>query len=235
MARVVWSAINEGLYHEVVANGYVVTSGADAAGYFFAVLSLSDGKTVWQRILSAGCSAPLVVDSLTFTGSCDSQGNPLLEARNLGTGRLAWSQPGHWTIQRGDANQLFATDSAGAVVALNPLTGQQEYTLSQAVTVLAADTSRAYATCGSQGQDLCAYNLSTGTLEWQEAFTTALAAEAGGVLYLDSGYALNAATGQIIKAMPFGSPPASALAVGDGRIAAVTAPRILDLYGLSGY
>jgi outer membrane protein assembly factor BamB len=231
--KLVWSAGDEGLQQAVVANGYVVTSGSDGSGDYFAVLNLSDGKTVWDWATECGpVTSPVVIDSLTFVGNCDSN---TLEARHLGTGTLAWSAPDIDAIQRGDANELFATDSAGAVVALNPLTGQQEYTLSQAVTVLAADTSRAYATCGSQGQDLCAYNLSTGTLEWQEAFTTALAAEAGGVLYLDSGDALNAATGKFIKTMPFVSPPASALAVGDGRIAAVTAPRILDLYGLSGY
>ena len=64
-----------------------------------------------------------------------------------------------------------------------------------------------------------------------------LVAEAAGVLYLDSGFALNAGTGQYITTIwqsPSNS-PATALAVGDGRIAVVSEPRILDLYGLRGY
>jgi hypothetical protein len=87
---------------------------------------------------------------------------------------------------------------------------------------------------------MCAYNLSTGAMEWQSSqfsVTPALAAEAGGVLYLDIGDALNAATGRVIKVLNTGNidAPATALAVGDGRIAAVSDPRVLDLFGLPGY
>jgi hypothetical protein len=55
------------------------------------------------------------------------------------------------------------------------------------------------------------------------------------VLYLDSGYALDTATGKALTALwdPFIS-LATKLAVGDGRIAAVIDPRVLDLYGLQG-
>ena len=46
---------------------------------------------------------------------------------------------------------LYVTNPSGAVVDLNPLTGQVKYMLSdQAVNVLAVDASRLYATCGSQ-------------------------------------------------------------------------------------
>jgi outer membrane protein assembly factor BamB len=56
--KLVWSATNEGLYQAVVANGYVVTSGADAAGSFSAVLNVSNGKTVWERIPECGDAPP---------------------------------------------------------------------------------------------------------------------------------------------------------------------------------
>jgi hypothetical protein len=77
-------------------------------------------------------------------------------------------------------------------------------------------------------------------LEWQDTQFAApsLVAEATGVLYLDSGIALNAGTGKYIRTIwqPSSSnPKATAIAVGDGRIAVVPAPRILDLYGLPGY
>jgi outer membrane protein assembly factor BamB len=243
----VWSASpSEGLNQSVVSNGYVLTAGIDAAGYFFYVLNLSNGKTVWES--TNGCMpspwTPLVVSSLAMLYGCDSAGNTTIEARQLGTGSLVWQLAGRWTLQRGASNakQLFATNPTGTVVALNPLTGQDEYSLNGAIDVLAVDNSRAYATCGSQGEYVCAYDVSTGTLEWQDTqliplfdFAT-LAAEAGGVLYLNTGAALNAATGNLIKALPFDSNSlATALAVGDGRIAAVSDPRVLDLFGLPGY
>ena len=40
--------------------------------------------------------------------------------------------------------------------------------------------------------------------------------------------------GQVIKKLWSPSPAANALAVGDGRIAVVSDPRVLDLYGLPG-
>ena len=72
-------------------------------------------------------------------------------------------------------------------------------------------------------------------MEWQDtnlAASPTLAAEADGVLYLGFGTALNAATGTVIKKVWSGQ--ATALAVGDGRIAVTTDPRILDLFGLHG-
>ena len=58
------------------------------------------------------------------------------------------------------------------------------------------------------------------------------AAEAGGVLYTDQGLALDTSNGKILTALWQGT--AAWLAVGGGRIAAVTDPRIVDLYGLPG-
>ena len=59
------------------------------------------------------------------------------------------------------------------------------------------------------------------------------------MLYLNTGVAVNAATGKAIATIwgsaIFGPQPATALAVGDGRIAVVTNPRIIDLYGQPGY
>ena len=53
------------------------------------------------------------------------------------------------------------------------------------------------------------------------------------MLYLDQGDALDTATGKTLAAL-WGPSAATALAVGDGRIAVVTDPRIVDLYGLPG-
>ncbi len=246
----VWSAGGaNGLTQAVVVGSYVVTAGmaANTDGYNISVLNLSDGKPIWSN---GGCQTskspdPVVVGLLVMGYGCDSQNNPSIEARNLTTGTLVWSLPGNWTLQRGDlassaGRHLYATDPSGTVEDLNPHTGQVEYSLSQAVNVLAVDTSRVYASCGNQGSDVCGYNISTGALEWQSTqliSSAALAAEADGVLYLNYGIALNAATGQVIKLLwaLFNANFPTAMAVGGGRIAVASDPRVLDLFGLKGY
>jgi hypothetical protein len=229
---------------------YVVTAGDDAAGYAFSVLNVSNGKQVWTKYEcdSAGVNPPaLVVGLQVMTYGCDGQGNETIEAHNLATGALTWSLSGNWVLQRGDLSgstgqYLYVTDPSGTVEALNPHTAQVQYSLNGATNVLAVDTSRVYAACG--GTRVCAYNLSTGALEWRSGFLNTntpptLAAEADGVLYVDEGSALNAMTGKVISTL-WGSPgevnpTATALAVGDGRIAVVTDPRVIDLYGQPGY
>jgi hypothetical protein len=160
----------------------------------------------------------------------------------LGGGEAqAWSRPGVWGLQRGDTDastgrHLYATNPNGTVVSLNPLTGKWQYQLAGATHVLAVATSRVFADCGSLG--VCAYSIASGSRQWNEqpGSATDLAASAGGVLYLDQGLALNTGTGATMATLWAGS-QASALAVGNGRIAVVTAPagQVLKLYGLSGY
>ncbi len=246
----IWSSTPFGvgpLSEAVKVGSYVITEGSDAAGTEVSVLKFSDGKLVWHN---DGCNGPvngpagLVVGLLVMSYGC--QGNQTIEARNLASGALVWSLAGRWALQRGDLSgsagkHLYVTKPSGTVADLNPQTGKVEYSLSQAVNVLAVDSSRVYATCGSKGKYVCAYNTGTGALEWQNKqlallnATPALAAEADGVLYLDSGDALNAATGKVIKTLASYNSLATALAVGDGRIAVVSDPRVLDLFGLPGY
>jgi hypothetical protein len=97
--------------------------------------------------------------------------------------------------------------------------------------VLAVDNLRAYALCATF--DVCAYNLTSGKQVWQAGpgLSTDMAAEAGGVLYLDNGAALNTGTGKTITTVWAGLQPTD-LAVGDGRIAVVSDPRVVDLFGL---
>ena len=239
----VWSAHYDLPVTEAVAAGsYVITIGENLNAYItVTVRNITDGTIAWSNIGCAGEVLAVVVNSLVMSYGCSPQDSATLDARNLATGALAWSLPDGWGLQRGDQSgangkHLYATDPTGTVVDLNPLTGQAEYSLSQAATVLAVDNSLVYATCGSQGQDLCGYNIGTGALEWQDTqlnITPALAAEADGVLYLNYGSALNTATGKRITYL-WRSGEGSALAVGDGRIATVSG-RIIDLYGLQGY
>lgn len=228
----------------VAPTGYVVTAASWVDSTLFTVRKLSSGAVVWSN--SGGCFPSdtqvvnaLVVARMVIWASDDcNTGAGTLTARNLATGAVAWSLPGQWQVQRGDTGQaaghhLYVTTPGGTVAALDPLTGNTQYSLAGATTVLAVDTSRVYADCGSQG--VCAYSTTNGTQLWsaQPGYTAKLAAEAGGVLYLDQGEALNAATGQAIVRL--WSSAARALVIGDGRIAAVTDPRVIDLYGLPGY
>ena len=242
----VWTTSMPGagpLGEATVPGSFVLAGGADSGGNDVAVFNLSSGKVIWH---SGGCgfTGALVVGGLVISDGCDSQGNPTLQAWTLAAGSVVWTQDGDWTLWRGDlggagGTHLYATNPAGSVVDLNPRTGTVEYTLSGAVNVLAVDRSRVYATCGGNGTFVCGYNISTGAQEWKntQPRVTTIAAEADGVLYTGpAGSALNAATGKII-AQIWGSSLynfVTAMAVGDGRIAVVGDPRVLDLYGLPG-
>jgi outer membrane protein assembly factor BamB len=137
----------------VVDNSYVITAGENAGGYEVSALNLSNGKPAWSHDDCGGGGAPsalpLVVGQLVISYGCNSAGNEIIEGNNLATGTIEWSLPGYWNLQRGDLDDsagrhLYATTPGGLVVDLNALTGQETYTLSQAVNVLAVDRSRVY-------------------------------------------------------------------------------------------
>jgi hypothetical protein len=206
------------------------------------VFNLANGSLVWSTQQGCGIGGhAVVVHLVVISYGCDAQGSETLEGNSLATGAMLWSRPGHWRIQSGDLSgsagkHLYATNPSGTTVALNPLTGQVQYSLGT-VGVLAVDSSRLYANCAS---GICAYDINTGVLDWQGyPGGASIAAEADGVLYLNSGAALNAATGKVITTiwggMEIAAEASAAIAVGDGRIAVVSDPRVLDLYGLPGY
>jgi outer membrane protein assembly factor BamB len=224
----------------VVSGAYVVAAGdSPGTGDVVSVRRLATGTAVWHRLTpSCAPGAVLVVAQLVMSISCDQNHAGTLTARDLATGALAWSRAGGWQLQRGDTNaaggrHLYVTNPRGTVAGLSPLTGKTQYSLARATHVLAVDSSRAYATCGNLG--VCAYSTTTGRRRWHAQLSPApaTATEAGGVLYLDQGLALNAGTGRTISALWSGG-QATSLVVGDGRIAVVTDPRVLDLYGLPG-
>jgi hypothetical protein len=241
----VWSeptSADEGaLWQMVVSGGYVAASGdSPGSGNVVSVRRLTTGAQVWFRD-SNECDGRvvLVVAQVVLSHSCDLNNNETLVASKLSTGAKLWSLPGSWALLRGDTDaasgrHVYATNPAGQIVGLDPLTGKTQYTLAGATSVLAVDNTRAYADCGSLG--VCAYNTTTGKQRWhsQPGVTPATAAEAGGVLYLDQGIALNTGTGQSITTLWAADLTARSLVVGDGRIAVITDPRVIDLFGLPG-
>jgi outer membrane protein assembly factor BamB len=227
------------LLQMVVSGGLVVASGTSAgSGNVVSVHRLATGALVWSRGSGACDSDALVVAKLVISYRCRQDGASSVFARTF-TGSKVWSLHGGWRLQRGDTDaagghHLYVTSPTGTVVSLDPLTGAAQYSLAGASHVLAVDNTRVYAVC-ARGAAVCAYNSTSGNKRWQAATaaTVKLAAEAGGVLYLDQGQALNTGTGQTIATL-WQFLTTTSLAVGDGRIAAVTDPRVLDLYGLPG-
>lgn len=234
------------LDHFVLSSGYVVAIGEPAAAtpdVVVAVYKVATGEQVWSTVrrVSANCNAfgmrVLVAAGQVVYPSCIAKGSALV-ARDLATGARTWTRAGAW--QLGGANSdsptaghhLYAVDSAGNVQDLIPQSGRTRFTLAGATRYLAVDGRRVYGNCGTS--DLCAYDQATGARLWvRPGRSTSLAASAGGVLYLADGSVLNAATGADITTLWAGT--ATDLSVGNGHVAVVVEPRILDLYGLRGY
>jgi PQQ-like domain len=229
----------------VVADGLVIGSGASAgSGTVVSAHQASDGKLVWQQGYGCGggTGPAVVVGGVVVFAACTVANNtPFLQGDSLATGARLWRRSGTWQVQRGDlaasaGKNVFAS-SGGSVFDLNPLTGATRYTLTGAGSVLAVGSSQVYANCSTV--NLCGYQLSDGHQLWQHSNgAQQLVVEAGGVLYLGDGEALNATSGAHLSYVweePNPNLPAEALAVGEGRIAVVDDPRVLDLYGLSGF
>jgi outer membrane protein assembly factor BamB len=227
-----------------VSNGLVASAGrSPGSGPQLSVRRIGTGALVWKSNSDASCNGRmLVVAQVVITGGDCNAGTQAIIGRKLASGARVWQRAGVWALQRGDASALaghhvFVTNPKGTIVSLNPLTGRTQYQLRQATAVLAVGSTQAYAACGA---DICAYNTSDGSMRWKVSvgFTPSLASEAGHVLYLDGGLALNTGNGKTLATLWTGR-SALSLAISDGRIAAVTAPpftlsKVIDLYGLTG-
>jgi outer membrane protein assembly factor BamB len=223
----------------VVSDGYVVAIGSSAGdGQVLTVRRVSDGAAVWTRATGQCGEAArvLVVGGLVVASSCGSSAH--LVAYHLASGTAAWSRWGVWRLDRGNlaapsASQLFAMDPGGRLMDLRPQTGHTRLHLAGATSVLAVDGKRAYARCG--GWSICAYWTGDGTRAWRISGGSPFATEAGGVLYLADGRAVRASTGAVLRHIFWHAGRASAVVVGEGRIAASLGDDSLSLYGLPGW
>ena len=225
----------------VVSGNYLAETGSTlGSGEATSVLRVSNGSQVWLESGGNECAndgGAVVEAGLMVHDHCDNNGRSSIEADRLATGAKVWSRPGEWHVVRGDSDtsagrHLYATHR-GTVYDLNPATGAIQHTLSGAIDVLAVDATQAYATCSSD--QLCAYNGATGAKVWTTYEGSTFAAEAGGLLYMQSGYVLKTSTGDEVTLLDNTYPDvASAVVVGDGRVAMVSEPRVLDLFGLAG-
>ena len=229
-----------GFGSSVVSQGFVVFEGETvASGTQVTVRRLSNGSLVWTHQYNNDCNlqgGPLVVHSLVVHQACTKTGQVVLSGDRLTTGKRVWARYKNWQPVAGDRDSvagthLFVQDNGGVVRELVAANGHDGYTVSGANRLLAIGPQRLFATCGS---GVCGYALGSGAQTWSESefLPQPLAAVAGGVVYLGNGTVLRADTGRELKFLWSGN--ASWLAVGNGRIATVADPRVLDVYGLPG-
>jgi outer membrane protein assembly factor BamB len=235
----VWQKfVGPGLGDLIESGPYVVSAGGTfASGAYLSVLRTYNGSEVWSQSSDCGSVPIVVAGGNVIHATCDQNDNPELAAYQLTTGALMWSRPGNWHVFRADSStaadaQVYVANPAGNVVALSAQTGDPLYRPHGAKNVLAADRRQVYAACGVSADKVCAYAKATGVQQWKAAQPATLASVGGGVVYLSDGAALNARTGAV-RTMLWRSRNATSLAVGDGRVAAVTRQRKVALYGLS--
>lgn len=239
--KLVWTqGTGSALASMVVSGNYVVVTGASVgSGQATSVLRVTTGAVVWRKygqVCGTVGLAVVVVDQQVVVHTCDEDTYAVsLTAYRLTTGALSWTRAIDWPIERGDsgvagARHLFVKDDDGNIDDLDPATGVTQYINFDATGVLAVDTGRVYARCGTS---VCAFGLTSGDTLWSTPDSSKMAAVANGVLYLSNGRVLNAETGAALGRV-FTTGTASILFVAGGRVSAVTSAPTLALYGLAG-
>ena len=167
----------------VVSGGYVIAAGGSpGSGTDVAVRRISTGAAVWDHSFTCAVNGTLlVVDQRVIYSACGPDGTaPRMVADAVATGAKSWTRSGAWQPLRGDAaassgRHLYALSPSGRVVDLSPSSGKTRFGLAGAASVLAVDSTRAYASCGSFS--VCAFRTATGKLIWSSeesgSFTSA--------------------------------------------------------------
>lgn len=241
----VWDKfVGPGLGDLVESGPYVVSAGGTfASGDYLSVLRAYNGSRVWATTSDCGSVPVVVAGGNVIRATCDDNDNPELAAYRLATGAVAWTRPGSWHVFRADSDtapdaQVYVTNPSGETVAISAVTGDDLYQLAGAANVLAADDHQVYAACATHAASVCAYDKATGAERWTAAHPATLASVGGGVIYLSDGSALNTESGALLRRLwrsttATTTVPATAIAVGDGRVAVVRKRLKVDLYGLS--
>ena len=223
----------------VVSGGFVITAGVSVqAGSVLTALRASTGAVAWSKYAYwGGANAIVVAGKVIYDSYADDAGSSLA-AYALATGVRSWQRSGDWDVQRGDndgattGHHIYAATESGVVNDINPKNGATRFVLSGAGYVIADDAKHVYAMC--HRTSVCAYDTATGAPQWTRTNIGVQysAAAANGLFYSVHGQVVDSATGRTVRTFPY---KASALVVGDGRIAVVgTYNRYLSLYGLPG-
>jgi hypothetical protein len=240
--KLVWSQATYSVLTSMVVSGnYLVETGSTlGSGQSTAALRVTTGAVLWNTT-GDDCYAPVgltvvVVAAQVVTHTCNQDtGATSLTAYRLATGAVSWTRAVDWSIERGDsgvagARHLFVKDDKGDIEDLDPVTGATDYVNATATSVLAVDTTRVYARCGTA---VCAFTLATGANLWSTPDNSTVAAVANGVLYLSDGRMLNSVTGAALARL-YSTGSASVLFIAGGRVGAVVSARTVSLYGRAG-
>lgn len=231
----VWSTPaygGNGVFDAVVEGNTVLAyENGDGGRNFTEAFDLSTGKSLWHAERCDVSPQALVVNGLAVFDACTANDAAVLVGADLRTGAHTW--------EGGPVDYLYAGDRSGAgaqhlytsnygddfITDIDPATGKVQGQLAGATGtgvstgILAVAGTRVFTTCSA---GVCAYTESTHALSWSIASSAHLAAAANGVLYLSDGLVVDAYHGRLIRVL-FSGQPASALAVGDGRVAEVPA------------
>ena len=157
-------------------------------------LNAANGHVLWQRRDCAGFgpdSAGLFAsgdDIITGCGAISFTG-----------GTTHWTKPAGWQFWRADPTgtsgaQIYATNPAGKLTALNAAGAPIWTSTNVGGPVLATGPARIFATC--DGGFMCALNRTTGAREWRSLGKPTAAISAGNVVFpMPLGVPLNATTG----------------------------------------
>jgi PQQ-like domain len=232
----------EPLNYVGVASGLAIVSGSSVGGgTVVGAFQIGTGRPAWLHeyaFCGDGVGPAVVVGGYVVFVSCGDAGqsSDALTAVSLTTGQSAWTEAGDWKVLAGDRSTSAGThvfaSQGGTVYDVNPATGARMYSLTGATSVLAVGSGDVYASTAS---GLAAYRLSNGSQAWTATGQGQVAVVAGGLIYAAVGDVLNASTGAFVTQLWAGTTPATQIVVGEGRVAAITEPRVLDLYGLAGY
>lgn len=237
---------------EGVASSLVVQDGSTlfAAYNDVSAIDVATGKTLWTQGNCWPYSGSIfVAGGHLIAQTCPADSNQV-SALDEKTGQVLWTRKAPMIAIRADRStpggraQAYVQRDNGRIAVLGANHGATLFGLHGALAVLAADPTRIYSGCGSDGTDICAYSKKNGALVWRAAETgdqvrqypggfIPLIAVGGNVVYVANGDALNATTGKSVHHL-WTAGTATDLAVGDGYVAADLGDGALRLYGLAG-
>ncbi|WIM96331.1 PQQ-binding-like beta-propeller repeat protein [Actinoplanes oblitus] len=182
----------------VVDKGVVLVSGWSPSDFEqVAAYRVTDGHPLWSRqgYASSGVSA----DGLVPLQKTDGSGVPAGEttAVDIVTGKPRWTRPASWQVAAASPafGRFYATDTSGALAALNAGTGAVLWsTPGKATSLMATDGPRLYLAAGSA---VSAVDAATGHALWSRRLPAAAVQPtlAAGLLFT-GGPVLTASTGK---------------------------------------
>lgn len=196
----VWTAkaANRAAVYRFAISGSRIITATRAFGEDFApsiwVTDPATGKTVWDGSKWAACGDVLVVAGIVPLCRFDDAADQwILEGVSVSDGHVVWTKPSGWTTIRGDtdsasAKDLYATDPADRLTALDPRTGTVKWTRpGPGEYPVVVGKHRLIISCDDDPTTWCALSRADGSLLWKvDVAGGSTAVIAADVFYNDS-------------------------------------------------